>query len=117
MDQIVNGMVQTLGTFGGLSLIVALLVQSVVKPALYGRYGGKDEAHQNKNYPFVVNVMAIIVAAVVAAVGLFALDGFPVNGSAWATFGGNVLVSAVLAGIAGAGIESAAGNVKQVFLK
>lgn len=116
-SEFLNQAVQILGTIGGLSLVVALVVQSLVKPALFARYGGEEAAKQNTAYPFTVNVLAFVTAAVFASVGIFALDGLPVDGNGWATAGGNILVGAVMASLASAGIESAAGNIKKLLLK
>lgn len=114
-DELLNQAVQILGTIGGVALAVSLVVQFLIKPALYARYGGEDAAKANQAYPFTVNILSYIAAVILSAIGLFALNGLPVDGNAWATAGGNILVGALFATFGGIGIESVASNTKARF--
>ncbi len=116
-NEALNQAVLVLGSVGGVALVVALLVQFLIKPALYARYGGEEAAHQNQAYPFTVNVLTFVTALFIATVGLLAIEGVPVDASEWALAGGNVFVGAVFASFASPGIESVASNAKRLLLK
>lgn len=116
-SEALNQVVLVLGTVGGVALVVALLVQFLIKPALYARYGGEEAAHQNQAYPFTVNVLTFVTALLISAIGLFAIEGLPMDASQWALAGGNILVGAVFASFASPGLESVASNVKRLLLK
>lgn len=115
-DELLNQAVQVLGTVGGVALAVSLVVQFLIKPGLYARYGGEDVAKANQAYPFTVNVLSYVTAVILSSIGLFALNGLPTDGNAWATAGGNILVGALFATFGGIGIESIASNAKARFL-
>lgn len=114
-DQLLNTAVQMLGTIGGLSVVISLVVQFLVKPGLSRSYATDEEKAADRNYPFNVNVWTAVVSLLLAALGLFALDGIPADAAGWATAVGNIVVGAILAGLGSIGVESLASNVKRRF--
>lgn len=107
---------QLLGTVTGLAIVISLVVQNLVKPGLYARYGGEEEAKQNKNYPFTVNIWTAVIGLFFASLGVFGLGGLPVDSAGWFAALTNIVVGGLMAGLGSIGVESVASNIKRRFV-
>jgi hypothetical protein len=96
-------------TMAGLSGITTLIIQFLVKPALYARAGGEEQAKTSPGYAFSVNLFTGLISLALSVLGAIINSGLP-DATTWAVFVGNVIVGGLVAAFGSAGIYEAFSN-------